>query len=195
MRKAIQLIAVLLVVAMLAVPVCAATGSATQSGAPSATQPGAPSATQPGAPSASQSGAPSASQAGAPAAASDCKIAVTALVDIDSASAEIKTAMEAANAALFDGDLTKVAALAENNPEKLAVSELFYVACDVCEADAEHTITFNAAGVKAGQFLMVMVFVDGEWVAVDAEKVVVEDGKVTVTLEKLGPVAFVVEKA
>lgn len=191
MRKAIQLIAVLLVVAMIAVPVCAATGSATQTGAPSAGQTGAPSAGQTGAPSAGQAGAPSAGQAGAPAAGN---VTITALVDIDKASEEVKTAMEAANAALFDGDLTKVAALAELNPEKLAVSELFHVSCD-CEDHEEITITFNAVGVKAGQFLTVMVFVDGEWVVIDAEKVVIEDGKVTVTFEKLGPVAFVVEKA
>ena len=42
---------------------------------------------------------------------------------------------------------------------------------------------------------MVMVFVDGEWVIVDAENVEFsEDEEVTVTFEAVGPIAFVTEK-
>lgn len=88
---------------------------------------------------------------------------------------------------------------AENTPvqytevkaEDLIVSEVFHV-------DASHTdiaITFEADGIRAGQFLMVMVFVDGQWQVLDFNDVeIVEDGKVRITFRQFGTVAFVVDK-
>lgn len=52
-------------------------------------------------------------------------------------------------------------------------------------------------GLKPGDFLMVMRFVDGEWVPMEAGKVVIQkDGTVTVEFdEDIGTIAFVVEKS
>jgi len=179
MRKVIQFISVLLVAVLVTVPVCAATKSPTQSGAPAVISP-------------AQNGAPVA----------EVKATVTPLVELDKAPAEVKAAMEAANEALAEGDLSKVAAvttaLAENKSEvkaeNLVVSDLFYVSVEE-NANKEVTLTFKVSGIKAGQYLMVMVFIDGEWVVIDEDKVLMtKDGEVTVTFDQVGPVAFIVEK-
>lgn len=79
----------------------------------------------------------------------------------------------------------------EVKAEDLIVSEVFHV-------DASHTdvaITFDAEGIRAGQFLMVMVFVDGQWKVLDFNDVeIVEDGKVRITFRQFGTIAFVVDK-
>ena len=133
-------------------------------------------------------------------------------MDQDKASWEVKQEMQAAAESLGEGDLTQVqsvqdavAVLNEKNAaeatgeeapeeikaENLVVSEVFHV--DANQAGV--AITFEAEGIKAGQFLMVMVFVDGEWVVLDSEKVeILEDGKVRIIFENYGTVAFVVDK-
>lgn len=139
-------------------------------------------------------------------------VTVTSVLDQDKASWEVKQEMQAAAESLGEGDLTQVqsiqtavAALNEKNAaeatgeeapeeiktENLVVSEVFHV--DASQAGV--AITFEAEGIKAGQFLMVMVFVDGEWVILDTEKVeILEDGKVRIIFENYGTVAFVVDK-
>ena len=51
--------------------------------------------------------------------------------------------------------------------------------------------------MKPDDFLMVMRYVDGEWVVMEAEKVeILEDGSVTVQFdEEVGTIAFVVQKS
>ena len=173
MRKAIQFICVLLVVAMLAVPVSAAgfTASVEQKGAP---------------------------------AAAEKDVTVTALVDLEKAPAEVKKAVEAAHKSIVDAKSVVEAApalkdvLKEVAPnakaENLVVRDLFYVELDKELAEGEtKTVTFKTEGVEKSDVLIVMVFVDGEWVIIDADKVVVEDGSVKVDFDVVGPVAFVTE--
>lgn len=194
MRKAIRILSVLLILSMLALPVSAATGSATQPGAPAVEVEGTTTTT-------------SSSTYYAP--AEKAKVEVTAMVDMKSASKEVKAAMEEANKTLEDGNLTKVEPLVKAletietdiKAEDLAISELFYVKLnDAAEKelkkDGEITLTIKAKGIEKDQFLVVMVFVDGEWVVVEAENVeITKNGEVKVTVENVGPIAFVVEKA
>lgn len=174
MKKAIQLICVLLVVAMLAVPATAAgfTASVEQKGAP---------------------------------AAAEKDVAVTALVDLEKAPAEVKAVVEEAYKVIADAKsvVEAVPALADMlkevaptaKAENLVVRDLFYVELDTELAEGEtKTVTFKTEGVKAGDVLIVMVFADGEWVVVDADKVEVSDDSVKVDFDVVGPVAFVTEK-
>ena len=140
------------------------------------------------------------------------EVVVTPLIDMDKASWEVKQEMEAAAEALNEGDLTKVQgvqeavqalnemnaaeAAGEETPAEIKVEDL--VVSEVFHVDASKpgvAITFQAEGIKAGQFLMVMVFVDGQWVVLDADAVeILEDGKVRIVFENYGTVAFVVDK-
>lgn len=173
MRKAIQFICVLLVVAMLAIPASAAGFT----------------------PSVEQKGAPVAAEKG---------VAVTALVDMEKAPAEVKKAVEDAQKSIVDAKSVVAAVptladfLKEVAPnakaENLVVRDLFYVELDKELAEGEtKTVTFKTEGVEKGDVLIVMVFVDGEWVIIDADKVVVENGSVKVDFDVVGPVAFVTE--
>lgn len=175
MKKAIQVICVLLIVAMLAVPVSAAGFT------------------------------PSVEQKGAPAAA-EKDVAVTALVDLEKAPAEVKKAVEEAHKVIADAKSVAEAVPAvetalkemksDVKAENLVVRDLFYVALDKDLAEGEEkVVTFKAEGLEKDSFLMVMVFVDGEWIVLDAEKVeITKDGEVKVTFDVVGPVAFVTEK-
>ena len=175
MKKAIQFICVLLVVAMLAIPVSAAGFT------------------------------PSVEQKGAPVAA-EKDVAVTALVDLAKAPAEVKKAVEEAHKVIADAKSVAeaVPAVAEAlkemkstvKAENLVVRDLFYVALDKELAEGEEkVVTFKAEGIEKGSFLMVMVFVDGEWVVLDADKVeITKNGEVKVTFDVVGPIAFVTEK-
>lgn len=174
MRKAIQFISVLLIVVMLALPVSAATFTA------------------------------SVEQKGAPAAV-EKDVAVTALVDLEKAPAEVKKAVEEAHKSIADAksvveavpalkDVLKEVA-PKANANNLVVRDLFYVELDKKLAEGEtKTVTFKAEGVEKGDVLIVMVYVDGEWVIVDADKVEVNKGTVKVAFDVVGPVAFVTEK-
>lgn len=75
--------------------------------------------------------------------------------------------------------------------ENLVVSEVFHVTADQTGV----AVTFEAEGIRAGQFLMVMVFVNGEWKVMDFNAVeILEDGKVRITFDQYGTVAFIVDK-
>ena len=174
MKKAIQFLCVLLIVAMLAVPASAAgfTASVEQKGAP---------------------------------VAAEKDVTVTALVDLEKAPAEVKKAVEDAHKSIAEAKsvveavpelkdvLKEVAPKAD--AKNLVVRDLFYVQLDKELAEGEtKTVTFKAEGVEKGDVLIVMVFVDGEWVIVDADKVEVKNGTVKVDFDVVGPVAFVTEK-
>lgn len=175
MKKAIQFICVLLVVAMLAIPASAAGFT----------------------PSVQQKGAPSVKETG---------VQVTALADLSKAPAEVQKVVEEAAKVITDAKSLEeaVPTLADTlkamnvnvQASDLVVRDLFYVALDQELAEGEEkTLTFKAEGVSADDFLMVMVFVDGEWVIVDTEKVEVSaEGEVKVTFDVVGPIAFVTEQ-
>lgn len=175
MKKAIQLICVLLIVATLALPVSAASFK------------------------------PSVEQKGAPTAAEE-DVAVTALVDLEKAPAEVKKVVEEAWKVITDAKSLEAAVptlgdtlkemKADVKASDLVVRDLFYVKLDKDLKDGEtKTVTFKTEGVKKSDFLMVMVFVDGQWVILDADNVeITKDGEVKVTFDVVGPVAFVVKK-
>lgn len=76
--------------------------------------------------------------------------------------------------------------------EDLVVRDVFAVEFDE-EAVVEEgyaVVTFDYA-IEAGDVLVVLQYVDGEWVAIDPELVEVVDGKVIVKLANSGTLAFV----
>lgn len=192
MKKTITSICAVLTAAMLVLPVSAAKYT------PSVTQKGAPTAFTP---SVQQKGAPTVEQTGA---------RVTALVDLSKASKEVQEAVEEAYKVIAEAESLEeaVPTLADVlkemdtdlTAEDLVVRDLFYLELEkeleeTLEKEKEVAISFEVEGMEADDFLMVMVFVDGEWVIVDAENVEIgEDETVTVTFEAVGPIAFVTEK-
>lgn len=175
MKKAIQFICVLLIIASLALPASAAGFT------------------------------PSVEQKGAPVPV-EKDVQVTALVELDKAPAEVKKAVEEAQKSIVDAKSVAEAAPAVVEALKtvapnvkasdLVVRDLFYVSLDKeLDEGEEKTITFKAEGIKKDSVLIVMVFVDGEWVVIDAENVkIIKDGRVKVTFDTVGPVAFVTAK-
>lgn len=175
MKKAIQFICALLIIATLALPASAAGFT------------------------------PSVEQKGAPATV-EKDVQVTALVDLDKAPAEVKKAVEAAQKSIADAKSVAEAAPAVVEVLKtvaptvkasdLVVRDLFHVALDKGLANGEKkTITFKAEGIEKDSVLIVMVFVDGEWVVVDSKNVeITKAGQVKVTFDVVGPVAFVTTK-
>lgn len=192
MKKTITSICAVLTAAMLVLPVSAAKYT------PSVTQKGAPTAFTP---SVQQKGAPTVEQTGA---------RVTALVDLSKASKEVQEAVEEAYKVIAEAESLEeaVPTLADVlkemdtdlTAEDLVVRDLFYLELEkeleeTLEKEKEVAISFEVEGMEEDDFLMVMVFVDGEWVIVDAENVEIgEDETVTVTFEAVGPIAFVTEK-
>lgn len=192
MKKTITSICAVLTAAMLVLPVSAAKYT------PSVTQKGAPTAFTP---SVQQKGAPTVEQTGA---------RVTALVDLSKASKEVQEAVEEAYKVIAEAESLEeaVPTLADVlkemdtdlTAEDLVVRDLFYLELEkeleeTLEKEKEVAVTFEVEGMEEDDFLMVMVFVDGEWVIVDAENVEIgEDETVTVTFEAVGPIAFVTEK-
>lgn len=173
MKKAITLLCAVMLLAALVIPASAAMT-----------------------PSVEQKGAPTVAEKG---------ITVTALADA-AKDPQVKKTMEAAVESLTkETNLTKaVSNLADAakkvsttvKTENLVVRDLFYVAADETMKEGEtKTLTFkNVEGLKKGDFLMVMVMVDGEWVILDAEDVeITANGQVKVTFEVMGAVAFVTE--
>lgn len=192
MKKTITSICAVLTAAMLVLPVSAAKYT------PSVTQKGAPTAFTP---SVQQKGAPTVEQTGA---------RVTALVDLSKASKEVQEAVEEAYKVIAEAESLEeaVPTLADVlkemdtdlTAEDLVVRDLFYLELEkeleeTLEKEKEVAVTFEVEGMEEDDFLMVMVFADGEWVIVDAENVEIgEDETVTVTFEAVGPIAFVTEK-
>lgn len=194
MKKTITSICAVLTAAMLVVPVSAAKYT------PSVTQKGAPAAAA-FTPSVQQKGAPTVEQTG---------VRVTALVDLSKASKEVQETVEEAYKVIAEAESLEeaVPTLADVlkemdtdlTAEDLVVRDLFYLELEkeleeTLEKEKEVAISFEVEGMEADDFLMVMVFVDGEWVIVDAENVEMgEEEEVTVTFEAVGPIAFVTEK-
>ena len=194
MKKTITSICAVLTAAMLVVPVSAAKYT------PSVTQKGAPTAAA-FTPSVQQKGAPTVEQTG---------VRVTALVDLSKAPKEVQETVEEAYKVIAEAESLEeaVPTLADVlkemdtdlTAEDLVVRDLFYLELEkeleeTLEKEKEVAITFEVEGMEKDDFLMVMVFVDGEWVIVDAENVEFsEDEEVTVTFEAVGPIAFVTEK-
>lgn len=175
MRKAIQLICALLIIATMVLPASAAGFT------------------------------PSVEQKGAPATV-EKDVKVTALVDLKKAPAEVKKAVEDAQKSITDAKSVAEAAPAivdvlktvapEVKASDLVVRDLFYVALDKELAKGEEkTVTFKAEGIEKDSVLIVMVFVDGEWVVIDSKNVeITKAGQVKVTFDAVGPVAFVTTK-
>lgn len=175
MRKAIQIICALLIIATMVLPASAAGFT------------------------------PSVEQKGAPVTV-EKDVTVTALVDLDKAPAEVKKAVEDAQKSIVDAKSVAEAAPAIVDVLKtvaptakasdLVVRDLFYVALDKeLAAGEEKTITFKAEGIEKDSVLIVMVFVDGEWVVIDSKNVeITKAGQVKVTFDTVGPVAFVTTK-
>ena len=194
MKKTITSICAVLTAAMLVLPVSAAKYT------PSVTQKGAPIAAA-FTPSVQQKGAPTVEQTG---------VRVTALVDLSKASKEVQEAVEEAYKVIAEAESLEeaVPTLADVlkemdtdlTAEDLVVRDLFYLELEkeleeTLEKEKEVAISFEVEGMEEDDFLMVMVFVDGEWVIVDAENVEIgEDETVTVTFEAVGPITFVTEK-
>ena len=194
MKKTITSICAVLTAAMLVLPVSAAKYT------PSVTQKGAPTAAA-FTPSVQQKGAPTVEQTG---------VRVTALVDLSKAPKEVQETVEEAYKVIPEAESLEeaVPTLADVlkemdtdlTAEDLVVRDLFYLELEkeleeTLEKEKEVAISFEVEGMEKEDFLMVMVFVDGEWVIVDAENVEMsEDEAVTVTFEAVGPIAFVTEK-
>lgn len=194
MKKTITSICAVLTAAMLVLPVSAAKYT------PSVTQKGAPTAAA-FTPSVQQKDAPTVEQTG---------VRVTALVDLSKAPKEVQETVEEAYKVIAEAESLEeaVPTLADVlkemdtdlTAEDLVVRDLFYLELEkeleeTLEKEKEVAISFEVEGMEKEDFLMVMVFVDGEWVIVDAENVEMsEDEAVTVTFEAVGPIAFVTEK-
>lgn len=191
MRKAIRMICVLLAAIMLATSASAAGFT----------------------PSVEQKGAPVPNQK---------NVTVTALADLDNASEKVQKDVEKAHKVIVEAESVvkavpaleallkemkaenkadnkgskktdKTNAVADIKVEDLVVRDLFHVELDKeLKPGNEKVVTFNTEGIQKGDFLLVMVFVDGEWVILDRDKVkITADGKVQVTFNTVGPVAFV----
>lgn len=194
MKKTITSICAVLTAAMLVLPVSAAKYT------PSVTQKGAPTAAA-FTPSVQQKGAPTVEQTG---------VRVTALVDLSKASKEVQETVEEAYKIIAEAESLEeaVPTLADVlkemdtdlTAENLVVRDLFYLELEkeleeTLEKEKEVAISFEVEGMEKDDFLMVMVFIDGEWVIVDAENVEMgEEEEVTVTFEAVGPIAFITEK-
>lgn len=170
MRKAIQLICILLIVAAMALPASAASFT------------------------------PSVEQKGAPV-VKDADVYVLPLVDAENADGEVGEALTEAYKSIDDAKSLEEAAPAivealkdtDVKVSDLVVRDLFYFGVTKPLAEGEtKTVTMEVEGLKKTDFLMVMLFIDGEWVIVDADKVeITKDGEVKITFEHVGPVALV----
>ena len=203
MKMISKLLAILLVIGLLAAPVCA------EGFTPSVEQKGAPELVA--APDAPEGAAVAIKDAdgnvvaGIPAE----EIVMTSVADSEDAPEAVKEEMKAA----YDS-VANAASLAEVVPEldkaledrkagvkaeDLVVRDLVNVSVSeeaakkLAETGNNVTLSFKL-GMKQDDFLMVMCFVDGQWVILDADQVdILEDGTVNVTFrEKIGTIAFVV---
>ena len=205
MRKGMQLISILLIIAILAIPAGAASFT------PSVEQKGAPTLSELTDESGKSVAAIVTDAEGREVmSVSSDSVTVTSVADIQEAPEEVQAAMEEAYKSISESKSLEVAApalvdaLEESesvlNVSDLVVRDLIHVAVDedvakAMEEGASITLKFDM-GMEPDELLIVMVYVDGEWVVIDADKVEIhENGEVTVTFDgKLGPVACVVEK-
>ncbi len=178
MKKAIRIVAVLLLVAMLAVPANAAAFT------PSAEQKAAPTVTAEG---------------------TTKEVTVTPIADLAKAPAEVKAAVEEAFKSIETaGSVAKAAPkLAETlkvvaptaKVENMVVRDLVHVDVKL-EKDEKVTLKFDLK-VEKDAVVIPMQFINGEWVPVDPELVTINaDGTVSVEFTgEVGIIAFVTEKA
>ena len=213
MKKLMQLISVLLIAAMLAIPAAAASFT------PSVEQKGAPELG-----SLQDANGKKASVIVTDAQGEEIlsapvgSVKVTPLADLNKAAKEVKAVMEEAYGSLSGKKGLETAApalkdaLANTKTDALANTKTDLKVSDLVVRDLVHVSVKNNVekalveggnirlkfdmGVKPSELLIVMVFVKGEWVVIDGDLVVIdEDGGVTVTFgNDLGPVAFVVPK-
>lgn len=107
---------------------------------------------------------------------------------------QIKVMQEAAVAAAKPASTVK-----EVKAENLVIRDLIHIDLKpeyLKQIDKEQSVRFCVdLKLEENAFLMVMVFVDGEWVIVSPENVrILPTGEAVVALNQLGPVAFIVEK-
>lgn len=206
MRKGIQLIVVLLVVTMLALPVSAASFT------PSVEQKGAPTiGTMTNANNESVAAIVTDAEGNEVMSISSSSVMVTSVADIQDAPEEVQVVLEEAYKSIAESKNLEAAAPAlaealketksELTTSDLVVRDLIHVKLDEDVAQAIEnggniSLKFDLK-MKSDELLIVMVYVDGEWIAIDADKVERnEDGEVTVTFDcPLGPIAFVVQKS
>lgn len=205
MKTIQRILAALMVIAMLAVPVCA------EGFTPSVEQKGAPEVVA--APDAPEGAVVVVKDAEGNVVAGVAaeEIVVTSVADSENAPEAVKEEMKAAydsvaNAASLSEAVPELDKALEDRKadvkaENLVVRDLVNVTLseDAAKKLAEtgNTLTLGfKMDMKQDDFLMVMCFVDGQWVILDAEQVeILEDGTVNVTFtERVGTIAFVVEK-
>lgn len=139
---------------------------------------------------------PSVEQKGAPTVV-EGDLYVVPMSEKDDSAADIKAALEAAYDSVAEAAPAVVDTLKEvapdADPADLVVRDLFYVGSTTPLAEGEErVVVFEVEGVQKDTVLIVMTYVDGEWVVTDPAKVeIIEDGKVQVAISTFGPVAFV----
>lgn len=145
---------------------------------------------------------PSVEQKGAPTVV-EGDLYVVPMSEKDDSAADIKAALEAAYDSIVTAGSVAEAAPAvvdtlkevapDADPADLVVRDLFYVGSTTPLAEGEErVVVFEVEGVQKDTVLIVMTYVDGEWVVTDPAKVeIIEDGKVQVAISTFGPVAFV----
>ncbi|MGM9584016.1 MAG: hypothetical protein ACI3V1_00540 [Faecousia sp.] len=170
MKNVVKILSLVLVVALLALPVSAANFT------------------------------PSVEQKGAPA-AKDPEVVIVPLTDADKASETVQKVMEQVYT-----DISKAEKLTDVMPaldealktrdakvdsSKLIVTDLFYA--DSTASKKDETV-FVGTNYKQGDFLLVSVFVDGEWVVLDEDMVeITKDGSIVVGCKICGPICFITE--
>lgn len=121
-------------------------------------------------------------------------IEITSVAKVEEAPAEVKEAVETAMAALEE------AVAAEEEMAGMTITDVVYVGTsdaaveEALENGGSIVLNFDLK-VSPKANVKVMAFVDGAWVVLPADAVVVnEDGTVSVTVSQVGVYAFAVEK-
>jgi len=121
------------------------------------------------------------------------EVTVTSAEELEGEAAEAYTALaEAESIADVCANIADVLAVvdADATVEELVVRDVFAVDFEV-PAEGEYVAVAFDYAIEAGETLIVLQFVDGEWVAIDPELVEVVDGQVIVKLQQAGTLAFV----
>ena len=115
-------------------------------------------------------------------------VAVVPAEELEGEAAEAYTALsEAESIADVCANIADVLAVvnADLAVEDLVVRDVF--------AEGEYVAVAFDYAIEAGETLIVLQYVDGEWVAIDPELVEIVDGQVIVKLQQAGTLAFVTE--
>ena len=122
-------------------------------------------------------------------------VAVVPAEELEGEAAEAYTALsEAESIADVCANIADVLAVvnADLAVEDLVVRDVFAVDFEAAAEGEYVAVAFDYA-IEAGETLIVLQYVDGEWVAVDPELVEIVDGQVIVKLQQAGTLAFVTE--